>query len=247
MTELDCLLPHLGVGGVKVMSTTRTGGVSLAPYNALNLGDHVGDASDKVLRNRELLIDTLDQAPTIHWLRQVHGTTVVEVPAVGALPEADAAWTTERGHACAIMTADCLPIVLVDKQAHCIAAVHGGWRGLAAGVLEATVETLPVSAQSLLAWFGPAISAAAFEVGAEVLDAFNLSADDEAVITIPDKPSQYFLDLNIIAKRKLIALGLSAEGISGGEHCTFGDSKRFFSHRRDGLTGRMVTLAWLTH
>ena len=246
MPELDYLCPELGISGVRVVSTTRLRGVSLPPYDSLNLGDHVGDTPDHVYANRQLLIDSIAPAPTIHWLKQVHGTGVAALPDAGVLPEADAAWTTQPFEACTIMTADCLPIVLVDREARCVAAVHGGWRGLAAGVLQATLNELPVPPESLVAWLGPAIGATAFEVGAEVLDAFGVSPQDDAVTVNPQKPGHYFLDLNAIATRQLLAAGLRSDAIFGGEYCSLSNPDRFFSHRRDGITGRMATLVWLT-
>ena len=246
MHKLDYLCPELGISAVRVVSTTRLGGVSLPPYESLNLGDHVGDAPEHVNANRQLLIDSLDVAPTIHWLKQVHGAAVVALPDAGVLPEADAAWTARPFEACTIMTADCLPIVLVDREARCVAAVHGGWRGLAAGVLQATLAELPVSPESLVAWFGPAIGAAAFEVGAEVLDTFGISPQDSTVTANPQKPGHYFLDLNAIATRQLMSAGVCSDAIFGGEYCSLSNPDRFFSHRRDGVTGRMATLVWLT-
>ncbi len=246
MHELDCLCPELGISGVRVVSTTRLGGVSFPPYDSLNLGDHVGDASEHVNANRQLLIDSIDDAPTIHWLQQVHGTAVAAIPDAGVLPEADAAWTTRPFEACIILTADCLPIVLVDREARCVAAVHGGWRGLAAGVLQATIDELPVQPESLVAWLGPAIGAKAFEVGTEVLDAFGVSPEDDTVTLNPQKSGHYFLDLNAIATRQLLSVGVRSDAIFGGEYCSLSNPDRFFSHRRDGVTGRMATLVWLT-
>ena len=246
MPDVDYLQPKLGVSGVRVVSTTRLGGVSLPPYNSLNLGDHVGDASEQVTANRQLLIDSIAPAPTIHWLQQVHGTAVAALPDAGVLPEADAAWTAMPLEACAIMTADCLPIVLIDREARCVAAVHGGWRGLAAGVLQATLDELPVAAESLVAWLGPAIGAKAFEVGPEVLDAFEITPMDDAVTASAQKIAHYFLDLNALATRQLLSAGLHPDAIFGGEHCSLSNPDRFFSHRRDGVTGRMATLVWLT-
>ena len=246
MPELDYLCPELGISGVRVVSTTRLGGVSLPPYDSLNLGDHVGDTSEHVSANRQLLIESIAPAPTIHWLKQVHGTAVVALPDAGVLPEADAAWTSQPLEACTIMTADCLPIVLADREARCVAAVHGGWRGLAAGVLQATLNELPVSPESLVAWFGPSIGAKAFEVGAEVLDAFGVSPQDHAVTVNLQKPGHFFLDLNAIATQQLLSAGVCSDAILGGEHCSLSNPDRFYSHRRDGVTGRMATLVWLT-
>ena len=246
MSNLHCLHPELGVSGVRVVSTTRLGGVSIPPYHSLNLGDHVGDAFENVAANRQLLINSISPAPTIHWLKQVHGASVAALPDAGVLPEADAAWTSRPLEACTIMTADCLPIVLVDREARCVAAVHGGWRGLAAGVLKATLDELPVSSKSLVAWLGPAIGAKAFEVGPEVLAAFGVSPADDAVTMSRQKSGHYCLDLNAVATRQLLSAGLHPDAILGGDHCSYSNPERFFSHRRDGVTGRMATLVWLT-
>ena len=236
------LQPDLGVPGIRVVSTTRQGGASEGSYAGLNLGDHVSDAAAHVEQNRALLEAFLPPKRTITWLKQVHGTRVVNAASEYAPGiEADAVWAGDKAFACTVMTADCLPIVLTDIQGRCIAAVHGGRRGLASHILRETIEALPVAPEELVAWLGPAIGPTAFEVGGDVLAAFYLAETDAAVRPVSGVEDKYLLDLNMIAGRQLLALGLRAENISGGEICTFSNPDHFYSHRRDGVTGRMAT------
>ena len=236
------LQPDLGVPGVRVVSTTRQGGASEGRFAGLNLGDHVDDEAAHVVQNRATFEAFLPAERTITWLKQVHGTRVLNAAAEYSLAiEADAIWTGDKAYACTVMTADCLPIVLADIHGRCIAAVHGGWRGLASQILRKTIEALPVAPEELVAWLGPAIGPTAFEVGGEVLAAFYLAETDAAVRPVPDIEGKYLLDLNMIVGRELLALGLRPENISGGEICTFSNPDHFFSHRRDGVTGRMAT------
>ena len=236
------LQPDLGVPGIRVVSTTRQGGSSAGRYAGLNLGNHVSDEATNVAQNRSVLEAFLPSNRTITWLKQVHGTRVVNAASEYAPSiEADAIWTDDQAFACTIMTADCLPIVLADVHGRCIAAVHGGWRGLASNILHKTVEALPVAPEELVAWLGPAIGPTAFEVGGDVLAAFYLAETDAAVRPVSSVEDKYFLDLNMIASRELLALGVRAENVSGGEICTFSNPDHFYSHRRDGVTGRMAT------
>lgn len=239
----DWLYPNLEIPGVEVISTSRRGGVSTDMFRGFNVGAHVGDCPEAVEQNRKALYQHLDDARTITWLRQVHGTRVIHGPSEYAQDvEADGVWSDEAGFACAVMTADCLPVVLADREGQCVAAVHCGWRGLAGGILQRAVQALPVKSNRLVAWLGPAIGPTAFEVGGDVLAAFYLSEDDLAVHPIPSVSDKYFLDLNVLAGRQLLALGLDASHIMGGDICTYSDPERFYSFRRDGETGRMVTL-----
>jgi YfiH family protein len=241
----EWMRPDVGVVGVEILSTTRLGGVSSGCYEGLNLGDHVLDDPECVRENRARLAAQLPDETAITWLTQVHGSRVIYAPADYALGvQADAVWTDTRGWACAIMTADCLPIVLADQDGRCVAAIHGGWRSLADQIIEKTIEALPVVPSSLVAWLGPAIGPSAFEVGGDVLAAFYLSEQDLSVHAIPGTPEKYFLDLNIVAGRQLLALGLQPENITGGDRCTFLDARRFYSYRRDKQTGRMATLIY---
>ena len=237
------LRPEMGARGVEVMSTTRAGGVSTGKFAGFNVGGHVGDSDEAVQANRKMLHQQIPSVGIITWLNQVHGTRVIHAPSeYEEGVEADAVWSDEPGFACAVMTADCLPVVLADIEGRCVAAVHGGWRGLAGGILKRTVEAMPVDADRLFAWLGPAIGPSAFEVGGDVLAAFYLADDDLAVHPIPELNDKYFLDLNILVGRQLLALGIDPGHVSGGDTCTYSDPQRFYSYRRDGDTGRMVTL-----
>jgi hypothetical protein len=210
----------------------------------MNPAGHVGDAAAAVAANRARLREALALPAEPVWLEQVHGVRVVEAAQAGDLPAADAAWTDRPGVVCAVLTADCLPVVFADRAGRCVAVAHAGWRGLAAGVLEATLGQLPVPPAELLAWLGPAIGPAAFEVGAEVRAAFlaHDAAAAHAFVRGRDG-AHWFADLYTLARQRLAAAGVHA--VFGGGCCTYTDSRRFFSYRRDGVTGRMATLAWL--
>lgn len=232
---------------VRALATTRQGGHSAAPFASFNLGDHVGDDGSAVAANRQLLADALPQGASVSWLSQVHGTAVVEARRDGPPPVADAQWSRTQGIACAVLTADCLPVLLCSAAGDVVAAAHAGWRGLLAGVLEATVAAMDTQPASVQAWLGPAIGPAAFEVGEEVRDGFLSSATpaEVAVITacftpVPNRPGHYLADLPALARGRLQAAGVT--NIFGGSWCTHSDSERFFSYRRDGQTGRMASL-----
>lgn len=227
---------------VRSASTTRIGGVSAGPWRGLNLADHCGDAPADVQENRDLLCRALELPAGPVWLEQVHGRGVRRLPSP---PEpADAVWTTAPGVACTILTADCLPVLLCDSGGEVVAAVHAGWRGLAAGVLEATLQALPVQPARLMAWLGPCIGSDAFEVGEDVRTAFCSGDPLAASVFRPAKrPAHWFADLGQLARNRLRAAGVDA--IHGGGWCTFSDPSRFFSYRRDGRTGRMATMIWL--
>lgn len=230
---------------VKAYVTTRTGGVSQAPYNALNLSTMTGDNPECVDENRRKIMKTLGLPQEPFWLEQVHGTTVVEADKSDT-HIADASYTRALNTVCAVLTADCLPLLLCDTNGTYVAAIHAGWRGLAAGVIEQTLATLPVPPNEVLVWLGPAMGPRAFEVGPEVREQF-LEADPNAVQAFsPSKrPDRWMADIYLLAKQRLIKHGIHA--IYGGEECTYSDSKRFFSYRRDGeKTGRMASLIWLS-
>jgi YfiH family protein len=243
---------------VRALSTFRGGGVSGVPYAALNLGDHVGDIPSAVAENRRRLGAAAGLPAEPAWLTQVHGTAVADLDAatgaaavadaeavvyVGASGPADAAFTRRRGRVCAILTADCLPILLATDSGDLVAAAHAGWRGLAGGVIEATVKALRVAPESLLAWLGPAIGPLHFEVGAEVREAL-LAGDSgaESAFQLNDR-GRFMADLGRLAHRRLAALGVGR--IYGSGRCTYAEEERYFSHRRDGVTGRQATLIWL--
>lgn len=227
---------------VRAMQTTRRGGCSAAPWDSLNLGDHVGDDPACVLANRARLRSRLPGEPA--WLKQVHGTQVVEaMPDVSPVIEADAAFARQSGAVCVVMTADCLPVLFCNRAGTVVAAAHAGWRGLLAGVLEATIAAMAVAPGELLAWLGPAIGPARFEVGDEVRAAFIGSSPGAAEAFVPSSPGKWLADIYLLAKHRLRAAGLTS--IYGGGLCTVSDGERYFSYRRDGVTGRMATLIWL--
>jgi polyphenol oxidase len=241
--------------GVRMACSTRIGGVSAAPWHACNLGDHVGDLPQAVAANRRLLCAAAELPAEPQWLRQVHGSTVADLDARdrAALPTADASITSQVGTVCAVLTADCLPVLLAASDGSVVGAAHAGWRGLAAGVLENTVAVMRKRAgqgASLRAWLGPAISAAHFEVGAEVRTAFVASNARAESAFRPGAADRWYCDLNLLARQRLAALGVS--DVAGGQHCTYADADRFYSHRRDvqhqrlASTGRMAALIWRT-
>ncbi len=226
---------------VKTCVTTRAGGVSLAPYDSLNLGEHVGDEPVAVAKNRQRLLSQLGCKPA--WLCQVHGVAVVEATP-DQVAEADASWTATPGIACAVMTADCLPALFCDRAGSRVAAAHAGWRGLAAGVLEATLDTLAIAPEDTLVWLGPAIGPQAFEVGAEVREAFlSQHAQAEQAFSASHNPGRYMADIYQLARIRLAARGVTA--IYGGDFCTYNDP-RFYSYRRAAQTGRFASLIWLS-
>jgi YfiH family protein len=234
---------------VRVISTQRGGGTSAAPYASLNLGGHVGDVADAVAENRRRLREAAGLPGEPLWLAQVHGVTVADLDAgdAAAAPRtADACFTRQAGRICAILTADCLPIVLTAASGTVVAAAHAGWRGLAAGVLEALLDALAqavgVQPQSLMAWLGPAIGPRHFEVGGEVREAL-LAGDPGATAAFrPNERGRFLADLPALARRRLAGRGV--DRIFGSGECTYEAADRYFSHRRDGVTGRQATLIW---
>ena len=225
---------------VRALMTTRTGGLSAGPWASLNLGDHVGDDPRCVAANRARLCAALPAAPA--WLKQVHGTCVVE--ATGGTAEADASVSRTPGQVCAVLTADCLPVLFCDRAGSVVAAAHAGWRGLANGVLEATVAAMRVPPGEIRAWMGAAIGPTAFEVGEDVREAFlERHPDTASAFASPDAHGKWRADLYTLARIRLAHAGVQA--VSGGGHCTFSEPSVFFSYRRDGVTGRMASLIWL--
>jgi YfiH family protein len=225
---------------VKSCVTTRAGGVSAGPFASLNLGDHVGDDPVAVAKNRQRLVSLLGCRPA--WLSQVHGVAVAEA-SPELLLEADASWSATPGAACAIMTADCLPALFCDRAGTRVAAAHAGWRGLAAGVLEATLDALALPADQVLVWLGPAIGAQAFEVGAEVREAFVAQHPQAAEAFRPSlNAGKFMADIYQLARIRLAARGVTA--VYGGDFCTYNDP-RFYSYRRSAQTGRFASLIWL--
>lgn len=230
--------------GVKALMTTRAGGRSRGPYASLNVGAHCGDDPADVAANRELVTRSTGGHPP-RWLAQVHGTRVVDADAVDGVvapPEADAAVARRAGVVCAIQVADCMPVLFADREGTAVAAAHAGWRGLAGGVLEATIAALGLPPSRLTVWMGPAIGPAAYEVGSEVREAFVAQDAGCASAFRPNRPGHWLMDLYAIASRRLTAAGVSF--VHGGGWCTHTDAERFFSFRRDGATGRMAALIW---
>ena len=238
---------------VKAQVSTRTGGVSRAPFDCLNLGDHVGDQIENVLANRAIFTKTLPNKPL--WLKQTH-STVVSTPETrkatpGDVIDADASITNTANEVLVIMTADCLPALFTNSNGTVVGAAHAGWRGLCAGVLENTVaEMLRLSKESsasdLLVWLGPAIGPESFEVGDDVVKAFRdtgLPFSEEAFQPIAGKSGKFLADIYRLASDRLQACGVTS--IFGGEYCTVRDGEQFFSYRRDGETGRFASAIWI--
>ena len=226
---------------VRACVTTREGGVSEAPFDSLNLGDHVDDRPEAVAENRRRLTDHFSIKPA--WLQQVHGIAVAHADP-GIVATADASWTATPGIACAAMTADCLPALFCDRAGTRVAASHAGWRGLAAGVLEATLDSLDIPANDVLVWLGPAIGPKAFEVGPEVREVFISQLPEAVNAFVPSANAGKFMaDIYLLARLRLAARGVTA--VYGGGFCTVTDP-RFFSYRRASRTGRFASLVWLT-
>ncbi len=247
--------------GVRSAFTLRTGGVSVAPYDSLNLGAGIGDSSEAVAENRRRVREKLGLPSEPVWLQQVHGVEVVDLGATVALsagshaeahvaatpgmdtPIGDASVARDSGYVCAIRVADCMPVLFAARDGSAVAAAHAGWRGLAGGVLEATVRRLGLPASQLIAWMGPAIGPAHFEVGDEVRTAFTATDLDAEMAFVANARGRWQCDLYALARRRLIAIGIS--GIYGGRWCTFAESERFFSYRRSSQCGRMAALIWV--
>ena len=229
---------------IKALCTTRQGGVSSAPFDQLNLGDHVGDDPQAVLDNRQSLLNSLSLVKPAQWLKQVHGVEVVEAYSDQQIREADACYTTEPGVACVIMTADCLPVLFTNRSGSKVAAAHAGWRGLAEGVLEQTLSQFDDPSE-VMVWMGPAIGPDAFEVGQEVYDRFvdDLAQSPDAFKPSPSHNERWMADIYRLARLRLNRAGVRQ--IFGGGLCTYTDSERFFSYRRQAQTGRMASLIWM--
>lgn len=229
---------------VRAVVTTRTNGCSAAPYASLNLGDHVGDDPQRVTRNRALLMQQLALAAPPRWLEQVHGCDLLDCSlSREERPRADAAVSRMPGEVCAVLTADCLPLLICDRAGEQVAAVHAGWRGLAAGIIEKTLARFDCPGSDLLVWLGPAIGPEAFEVGDEVRALFTgLNPADEAAFR-PSPSGRWLADIYRLARSRLAPWRPGF--IGGGDRCTFSEPEHFFSYRRDGETGRMASLIWI--
>lgn len=229
---------------IRSLTTLRTGGVSQAPFDSFNLGDHVGDNPTDVAHNRALLVQQFNLPHAPLFLTQTHSTKVVRLPYTEQSVEADAVYTNQPNQVCLVMTADCLPVLFCSQDGTEIAAAHAGWKGLCDGILENTVAEFHCPISEIQAWLGPAIGATAFQVGAEVVEKFvAFDPQAEAAFTPDLHTSGKFLgDIYQLARQRLNKLGITT--ISGGEHCTVGEADKFFSYRRDKQTGRMATLIW---
>jgi YfiH family protein len=229
-------------GHIHAGCTTRLGGVSQPPYDSLNLAMHVEDDPESVLVNRRRLSTYLGLPAEPHWLQQVHGCGVSTDDR--PLETADACVTQIRGRVCAVMTADCLPLLIADRTGTCVAAVHAGWRGLASQAISQTIDKMPVAASELLAWLGPAIGPKAFEVGGEVRDEFlRQNARFADCFVTGRQPGKWLLDIYRLARLQLAACAV--DNVYGGSFCTYQDTQRFYSYRRDKMTGRMASLIWM--
>jgi polyphenol oxidase len=242
--QITWLTPEWPVpAAVGALSTCRGGGTSEAPYASLNLGAHVGDAPAAVAENRRRLHLAAELPAEPTWLAQVHGTEVADLDVPNSSATADGAVTRRPGRIAAILTADCLPVLFAAESGDVVAAAHAGWRGLAAGIIEATVRALAVPPRALLVWLGPAIGPRHFEIGAEVRHEL-LKLDPGALPAFAvNARGRFMADLAALARRRLERLGI--ERVYGGGECTYTHSERYFSHRRDGRTGRQATLIWL--
>lgn len=224
--------------------TTRDGGVSPPPYDSLNLGAHVGDSVERVERNREIVSQRLSLPNRPKWLNQTHSTTVVS--STDAVCEGDACFTDRDGEVCVVMTADCLPLLVCNRQGTEVAAIHAGWRGLYAGVIESTINRLNSNPAELMVWLGAAIGPQQFEVGEEVRMQFvEKDAATSQAFTPSDRAGHWLADIYLLARVRLKRLGVHGSDIYGGGLCTYSDAQQFFSYRRDGVTGRMAALIWM--
>lgn len=246
MAELPLLAAawHDCPEGVGMASTVRQGGVSAAPWHSLNLGLHVGDAKTVVLENRRRLQNRLPNVHPPQWLNQVHGTAVAHFtePEPHHAQPADAAYTQVPGLPLVILTADCLPVLVASADGTEVGAAHAGWRSLCGGVLEQLVAHFSAPASALRVWLGPAIGPQAFVVGPEVRAAFCAHDPQASAAFIAGDDDRYYADLVQLAQQRLYALGIRQ--VSGGCWCTWSDSDRFYSYRREGQTGRMASLIW---
>ncbi|MEN0036162.1 MAG: peptidoglycan editing factor PgeF [Cellvibrio sp.] len=250
MTKVQGITPDWPApANVRSYISTRAGGVSASPYASNNLGLHVGDDSDAVAKNRAQLSDELGLTQSPQWLEQVHGVKVVNAKSDGVVRTADGSYSDQSGQACLVMTADCLPILLCDKQGTQVAALHCGWRSLAKGICARGLQKFTAKPGDILAYLGPAISQPHFEVGIDVLEAFFKAARNQdhaeqiaKAFVSAQRPLHFYADIYALARAELNALGVTA--IYGGGYCTYADEARFYSFRRDKVTGRMASLIW---
>jgi hypothetical protein len=233
---------------IHAFTTTRLGGVSAGPFQGLNLGAHVQDDPAKVTENRRLLSENLSLPASLCWLQQTHSTILLKLESnIATDIEADASWTRLKNQPCIVMTADCLPVLVTDKQGSFVCAIHAGWRGLCDGIIEKSIQTIcrerNLAGNDLLVWLGPCIGPNAFEVGNEVRAAF-LAQNPQAEAAFTVYRDRWLADLHKLARLRLAPFDVAE--ISASEHCTFSEPELFYSYRRDGQTGRMATLIWIS-
>ena len=229
---------------IKACFTLRMDGHSQPPYDSFNLGVHVNDDANAVAANRKQLIDELELKSSPLWLNQIHGTQAIDRETANASSTADAVYAKKPQQVCAILTADCMPVFLCDRQGSIVALAHAGWRGLAAGIIENTIATMHTPAENILAWMGPAIGPQKFEVGAEVREIFLAHDKNAEVAFTPFAQQKWLANIYLLGRQRLQKSGVTA--IYGGNHCTFTEKEKFFSYRRDGKnSGRMAGLIWL--
>ena len=230
---------------VKAFTTTRSRGNSLAPYNNFNLGTHVGDDPTAVDRNRQQLLSDLGLPSAPIWIKQVHGINAISLntPHDGE-PTADASYTHQTNQVCAVLTADCLPILLCNHQGTAVAAIHAGWRGLLAGIIDSTLSAMQLPGRELYAWLGPAIGPQAFEVNGEIVDSY-IQRDPHNQAAFHKEGSRWMGNLYQLATNNFAQCGVTQ--VYGGKLCTYNDEARFYSYRRDNITGRMATIIWIAN
>ena len=243
MNGMELIIPDWPApANVRACATTRMGGVSQQEYSSLNLAGHVGDRDDNVAENRKRLRRLASLPAEPQWLQQVHGNRVANLSSEAMPTAADASVSNRPEQVCAILTADCLPVLLCSVDGRQVAAVHAGWQGLAGGVIEAALKKMSRDGRQLLAWLGPAIGPAAYQVGMNVRQAFIDKSEVSATFFTEDGPGHWKMDLYGLARQKLEAQGV---GVYGGAFCTFTESQRFFSYRRDDRCGRQASMIWL--
>lgn len=244
MRKVECVFAEWPAPAcVKTATTTRMGGSSQGRFASLNLGEGLGDDPARVRENRQRVSHVLGLPSEPVWIKQVHGNRVINAGESTENVTADGSFSEKPGVICAILTADCLPVFLCDRKGSRVGLVHAGWRGLAAGVIAAAVNRLNMPRGSLLAWLGPAIGPAAYEVGEDVRRAFLEQDERNAEAFVPGRPSRWMADLYSLARRQLNREGVV--DVYGGAFCTHGEAERFFSFRRDGQCGRMASLIWM--
>ncbi|MBT8128251.1 MAG: peptidoglycan editing factor PgeF [Gammaproteobacteria bacterium] len=247
------LSPHLSPGyllpewpapaNVHALTTLRKGGYSTGPYTSFNLALHSDDDPIAVQKNRELLRSYFELPAEPIWLQQVHSNQLIEAVSTVVDTQADGCWSRTPGYVCAVMTADCLPVLICDRSGTKVAAAHAGWRGLYAGVITNAVNILRSDPAELVVWLGPAIGPLAFEVGLEVMQSFTTRDQANTLAFRQVDDSHWLCDIYQLAKIELAALGVTA--VYGGDECSYADEQRFYSYRRDGITGRMASVIWL--